>query len=72
MHDIWDDRRGNQLNRRVWATYEVIITACKDAWQLLTGDKERIACIARLSWACVNHQGGWHQDPMGSNQELCR
>jgi len=60
MQNIWHDRRANRLNRRVWATYADIITACKDAWQFLSGNKERIACVARRSWACVNHQGGWH------------
>jgi hypothetical protein len=60
MQNIWDDRRGSQLSRRVWATYADINAACKDAWHFLTGDKERIASIARRSWACVNHQGGWH------------
>jgi hypothetical protein len=49
-----DYLRGNKLSRRVWDSYEAIVAACKEAWQFLVGDQERINSIARRSWAWVN------------------
>jgi hypothetical protein len=46
MENIWDYRRGNKLSRLVWDSYEAIVAACKDAWDFLVGDPERIKSIA--------------------------
>ena len=54
MENIWDYLRGNKLSRRVWDTYEAIVAACKDAWDFLIDDPERIESMARRSWAWVN------------------
>lgn len=54
MENIWDYLRGNKLSRRVWASYEAILAACKDAWLFLVGDPERIDTIAHRAWASVN------------------
>ena len=54
MENIWDYLRGNWLSARVWDSYEAILAACKDAWNFLTSDFERIDSIAHRNWACVN------------------
>jgi hypothetical protein len=54
MENIWDYLRSNKLSRRVWDSYEAIVTACKDAWLFLIGDPERIDSISRRAWAWVN------------------
>ena len=54
MENIWDYLRGNRLSARVWDSYEAILAACKDAWNFLTSDFERIDLIAHRNWACVN------------------
>ena len=54
MEDIWDYLRGNKLSGLVWDSYEAIVVACKDAWNFLIGDPERIESIAHRSWAWVN------------------
>jgi transposase len=55
MENIWGYLRGNKLSRLVWDSYEAIVAACKDAWDFLIGDPQRIDSIARRSWASVNH-----------------
>jgi hypothetical protein len=55
MQTVWDDCCGDKFSQCVWATYADIIAACKDAWHLPIGDNERIASVARRSWACVYH-----------------
>ena len=54
MENIWDYLRGNKLSRLVWDSYEAIIAACKEAWDFLVGDPDRIKSIACRSWASVN------------------
>jgi transposase len=54
MENISDYLRGNKLSRLVWDSYEAIVGACKDAWQFLIEDRERIDSIARRCWAWVN------------------
>jgi hypothetical protein len=54
MENIWDYLRGNKLSSLVWDSYEAIVDACKEAWNFLVGDPERIKSIARRSWAWVN------------------
>jgi DDE superfamily endonuclease len=47
MENIWDYLCGNKLSSLVWDSYEAIVAACKDAWEFLIGDPERIDSIAR-------------------------
>ena len=54
MENIWDYLPGNKLSRLVWDSYEAIVAACKEAWDFLIGDPERIETIAHRSWASVN------------------
>lgn len=54
MENIWDYLRGNKLSRLVWDSYDAILTACKEAWDFLIGDPQRIDTIAHRSWAWVN------------------
>ncbi len=54
MENIWDYLRGNKLSRLLWDSYEAIVAACKEAWDFLIRDPERINSIARRSWAWVN------------------
>ena len=54
MENIWDYLRGNKLSRLVWDSYEAIVAACKEAWDFLAGDRDRIKSIAHRSWASVN------------------
>ncbi len=54
MENICDYLRGNKLSRRVWDSYEAILTACREAWLFLVGDPARIESIAHRAWACVN------------------
>lgn len=54
MENIWDYLRGNKLSRLVWGGYDAIVAACKDAWDFLIGDPDRIHSIAHRSWASVN------------------
>jgi transposase len=54
MENIWDYLRGNKLSRRVWQSYEAIVSACKDAWLFLIADPARIDSIAHQAWAWVN------------------
>jgi transposase len=53
MENIWDYPRGNKISQCVWDTYEAIVAACKDAWNFLIGDLQRIDSIAHRSWATV-------------------
>jgi transposase len=54
MENICDYLRGNKLSRRVWDSYEAILTACREAWLFLVGDPARIESIAHRASACVN------------------
>lgn len=51
---VWEYLRANKLCRLVWNTYEEIVQACKEAWNFLMTDPDRIASIASRDWACVN------------------
>ncbi|HUB10911.1 MAG TPA: transposase, partial [Acetobacteraceae bacterium] len=54
MENIWDYLRGNRLSSRIWDSYEAILVARKDAWNLLIADRERIDTISYRTWASVN------------------
>jgi putative transposase len=54
MENVWDYLRANKLSRLVWDSYEAIVAACKDAWDFLINDPQRIQSIGARDWACVN------------------
>ena len=54
MENVWAYLRTNKLCNLVWNSYEVIIQACKDAWDFLIADPDRIRSIGNRQWACVN------------------
>jgi transposase len=54
MENVWDYLRQNKLCARVWHSYEAIVDACKQAWNFLINDPERIRSIGTRKWACVN------------------
>ena len=53
MENVWDYLRQNKLCARVWDTYDDIVEACRQAWNFLIDDPERIRSIGRRQWACV-------------------
>ncbi len=54
MENVWEYLRANKLCNLVWDTYEAIIEACKDAWNFLIDDPDRIRSIGTRDWACVS------------------
>jgi hypothetical protein len=54
MENVWDYLRGNKLSSLLWDSDEAIVHACKDAWNFLVSDPERIVSIATRHWASVN------------------
>ena len=54
MENVWDYLRQNKLCAQVWDTYEDILEACKNAWNFLIDDPDRIRSIGNRDWACVN------------------
>lgn len=54
MENVWEYLRANKLSRLVWDSYQAIVAACKEAWEFLTDDPDRISSIGTRSWACVN------------------
>ena len=54
MENVWEYLRGNKLCSLVWDTYEAIVEACKDAWNFLIDDPDRICSIGARGWACVS------------------
>jgi hypothetical protein len=51
---VWEYLRANKLCRLVWNCYEEIVLACKQAWDFLINDPDRIASIGSRDWAYVN------------------
>ena len=51
---VWEYLRANKLCRLVWNSYEEIVLACKQAWDFLINDPDRIASIGSREWAYVN------------------
>jgi len=43
--------RGNSLSHCVWDSYEVILKACRKAWNKLMAMTEQITSLTRRSWA---------------------
>jgi hypothetical protein len=54
MENVWEYLRGNKLSRLVWDSYDAIVIACKEAWDFLINDPDRIRSIGHRGWACVN------------------
>ena len=54
MENVWEYLRGNQLSARVWDDYDAIVEACRDAWNWLMADPDRIRSIGTRAWATVN------------------
>ncbi len=54
MENVWEYLRANKLCALVWDTYDAIINACRDAWDFLIKDPDRIRSIGSREWACVN------------------
>jgi putative transposase len=51
--NVWEYLRANKLCRLVWNSYEEIVEACKQAWDFLINDPDRIASLGAREWACV-------------------
>jgi len=54
MENVWEYLRANKLSRLVWDSYDAIVIACKEAWDFLVSDPDRIRSIGNRDWACVN------------------
>jgi hypothetical protein len=54
MENVWEYLRGNKLSRLVWDSYEAIVAACKEGWDFLINDPDRIRSIGHRDWACVS------------------
>lgn len=54
MENVWHYLRANKLSLLVWDSYEAIVTACKNAWDFLINDPDRIASIGTRAWAYVS------------------
>jgi transposase len=54
MENVWEYLRANKLSRLVWDSYDAIISACKEGWDFLINDPDRIRSIGHRDWACVN------------------
>ena len=53
VENVWEYLRGNKLSMVVWDSYDDILDACRDAWNWLISDPDRIVSIAARSWASV-------------------
>jgi hypothetical protein len=56
VENVWEYLRGNKLCALVWDSYEAIVEACRQAWNFLVSDPDRIRSIGAKAalWACVN------------------
>jgi transposase len=54
MENVWEFLRSNRLCALIWETYDTIIKACRDAWNFLIDDPDRIRSIGTREWASVN------------------
>jgi len=53
VENVWEYLRANKLSSRVWDSYDAILYACRDAWNFLIRDPDRIRSIAQRDWATV-------------------
>jgi hypothetical protein len=54
MENVWHYLRANKLSLLVWDNYDAIVSACKDAWDFLISDPERITSIGTRAWAYLH------------------
>jgi transposase len=54
MENVWHYLRANKLSLLVWDSYEAIVAACKNAWDFLINDPDRISSIGTRAWAYVS------------------
>ena len=54
MENVWAYLRANKLCARVWDNYDAIQQACKNAWNFLIDDPDRIRSIGTREWATVS------------------
>jgi hypothetical protein len=54
MENVWQFLRSNKLCARVWKDYDAILEACKEAWNWLIGQPDRIRQIGTREWATVS------------------
>ena len=54
IENVWEYLRANHLCMRVWDSYEAILDTCRNAWNTLMRDPERIHSITYRPWASVN------------------
>jgi hypothetical protein len=54
MENVWEYLRANKLSRLVWDSYDAIVAACRDGWNFLMNDPDRISSIGHREWAYVN------------------
>ena len=53
MENVWEYLRANHLSMRLWNTYKAILQACRNAWNKLMGNPDRIRSITQRDWATV-------------------
>ncbi len=53
VENVWEYLRQNWLSRRVWNSYDTIVEACCNAWNMLMRRPEQIASITTRAWAQV-------------------
>ena len=63
MENICDYLRGNKLSRRVWDSYEAILTACREAWLFLVGDPARIEFNRTSCFGMRQSLVAWYYSP---------
>ena len=54
IENVWAYLRVNQLNRRVWDSYDEIVDACCTAWNGFINNTTRVKLITERSWVTVN------------------
>ena len=54
MKNVCDYLRQNKFGSVVWNSYGEIFDACKNAWNWLIADPDRIRSIGNRAWAAVN------------------
>ena len=52
--EVWATPRTNRLCALVWEGYDHIVNACKEAWNWLIADPDRIGSISTRNWATVS------------------
>jgi DDE superfamily endonuclease len=53
MENVWAYLRANKLCAQVWNTYDAIVQGCREAWNFLINDPDRIRSIGTRDWATV-------------------